>query len=335
MSKITYYLGAGASYNALPVVDQFKVRVKELIDFINDSFIHEIDLIGEKQVIDGLKINIKDAFVDFIKDLNWLLEVSNKHASVDTYAKILYLKRDFKKLDKFKNILSAYLVIEETKKPADYRYDNFLASIINGGIDNFPKDIKILSWNYDTQFEKAYTLFTENNKYSFSNLQLGISKKHELIDLKEYHFIHKLNGSTAIIEDDKFKYYISDANATFLFQSFLEILKNYILVGYADNCESGMSFAWEEDKSNRSQTVIERACLATADTEILVVIGYSFPFFNREIDRKLITNMNSLTKVYFQAPDAKVISERFSAINSHTKRETSTDVWQFFFPPEL
>ena len=35
-------------------------------------------------------------------------------------------------------------------------------------------------------------------------------------------------------------------------------------------------------------------------TDILVVIGYTFPLFNRTVDNTLISKMNRLTKVYIQ-----------------------------------
>jgi hypothetical protein len=40
---------------------------------------------------------------------------------------------------------------------------------------------------------------------------------------------------------------------------------------------------------------------ATDKTEVLVSVGYSFPFFNRDIDRRIIHNMGKLKKVYLQA----------------------------------
>lgn len=39
-------------------------------------------------------------------------------------------------------------------------------------------------------------------------------------------------------------------------------------------------------------------------TTILVVIGYSFPFFNREVDKQIFNELNNrvLKKIYFQDP---------------------------------
>jgi len=70
----------------------------------------------------------------------------------------------------------------------------------------------------------------------------------------------------------------------------------------------------------------------------LIVIGYSFPFFNREIDRKIIGNMEELEKVYFQAPDAETIKERFQAIRDDIDEKllvTKKDIGQFLIPNEL
>jgi len=73
-------------------------------------------------------------------------------------------------------------------------------------------------------------------------------------------------------------------------------------------------------------------------TKTLVVIGYSFPYFNRKIDRYIIECMPFLEKIYFQAPDASNLKERFSAINNTFDSNDlllRIDLDQFAFPNEL
>ncbi len=97
-----------------------------------------------------------------------------------------------------------------------------------------------------------------------------------------------------------------------------------------------LSFAWEDYSTGK--VAIKRAIESTSETEILVVIGYSFPFFNRFVDRDIIRSMNRLKKVYFQAPDAEVLKERFLAIRNDLKDENliiRKDVHQFVFPIEF
>jgi len=99
-----------------------------------------------------------------------------------------------------------------------------------------------------------------------------------------------------------------------------------------------LTFAWEN--TPLSNSIIENATLATSKTYVLVVIGYSFPFFNRVVDRRIINSMINLEKVYFQAPkeDVNNLITRFKAIRSDFKKldpEPIEDIKQFFLPPEL
>ena len=42
-------------------------------------------------------------------------------------------------------------------------------------------------------------------------------------------------------------------------------------------------------------------------TEYLVIIGYSFPFFNRHIDKQLLTTISpTLKKIYYQEPNTDI-----------------------------
>lgn len=70
-----------------------------------------------------------------------------------------------------------------------------------------------------------------------------------------------------------------------------------------------ISFAWEnlnEDYSFKENEVLSNALSVAEKTEILVIIGYSFPIFNREIDRKIIEIMK-IQKVYIQDKEPEKI----------------------------
>ncbi len=98
-----------------------------------------------------------------------------------------------------------------------------------------------------------------------------------------------------------------------------------------------LSFAWEDYEFNAPK-ITDKAIVATKDTEILVIIGYSFPFFNREIDRKIIGEMKSLRKVYFQDKSPDNIKLRFQAIRENVEGIEFVlyhDVEQFLLPFEL
>ena len=68
-----------------------------------------------------------------------------------------------------------------------------------------------------------------------------------------------------------------------------------------------ISYAWEKEwGSDRDYPYVNErlnyAKAAARAAEILVVIGYSFPFFNREIDKIIFSEMPTIKKIYFQDP---------------------------------
>jgi len=57
---------------------------------------------------------------------------------------------------------------------------------------------------------------------------------------------------------------------------------------------------------------LEKVASLVSDTEILVVIGYSFPNFNREVDQLLFDAMKKrLRKVYIQVPEGDFETRKF------------------------
>lgn len=64
-----------------------------------------------------------------------------------------------------------------------------------------------------------------------------------------------------------------------------------------------VKYAWEHDlDSDWFKGVVK----VMAETEVLVIIGYSFPPFNREIDQHLFSKLNFdvLKKIVYQDPNA-------------------------------
>ncbi len=73
-----------------------------------------------------------------------------------------------------------------------------------------------------------------------------------------------------------------------------------------------LKFAWENlnpDYSLKKDDCLEKALLIAERTQILVIIGYSFPGFNREIDKKIFNKMLGLKKIYIQSPNAESIEK--------------------------
>lgn len=342
MPKITYLFGAGASVNAIPINETLKASMILEYNNIREEF--------EKKKLE-ICANSSNPYIteslfnDFLIDFNFIMTESKRHQSIDTYAKKLYITGDFLNLKKLKTILSSYFIIIQSRRNADERYDSFFASILEDANNLFPKDLKILSWNYDYQFEKAYSSYNRDSRLNAILSQLKVySKNTRLNHVDNENFgIFKLNGTAAFMlnqNENKVHGTIQDVTVSYDEKLIIEVLSNYASIHHIKetkkNLISSISFAWED--YNNGKFIVDKAIEFTKNTEILVVIGYSFPFFNRKVDRDIIRSMKDLNKVYFQAPDAQDLRERFLAIRDNLNKENlviRTDLKQFVFPNEF
>lgn len=338
MQKITYLFGAGASCNALPLVKEIEMSMINLKLTLASS---DLKLSSEEKFRQD-STNTKQEVLDFfIRDLIWLIEKAGHHASIDTFAKKLYLKKQSSELLRLKATFSAYLILIQCMKVADNRYDSFYASILSDSWIKFPENIRILSWNYDLQFEKSFSEYSDDDQVIQNQIHLNvISKFSNFVSNINRFTIFKLNGSSTMIGNDEQHKSLHNSFSNTLTREFLEkVIRNYDLVKSEDSqYKSGLSFAWENHSDSKENSVLNLAKNATFDTSVLIVIGYSFPYFNREIDKSFLSNMKNLKKVYFQSPDAENIRERFLTIMPELKEKElilKNDVNQFLLPNEL
>ena len=172
MSKVTYIFGAGASFGertpspsnpnlkdisrGLPIVSELQAAIKSQIYLLE----------GRHAIEDFNELGINKDEAAFLKNtLQILADICASYPTIDTYAKQLFVtKRNDIRLtstlnensyNALKRLLSvAFLLLQEENK-RDLRYDGFIASLINAKRE-FPP-MTILSWNYDIQFEMAYS----------------------------------------------------------------------------------------------------------------------------------------------------------------------------------
>ena len=353
--NITYLLGAGASFEALPIVDQIPNKLQA---FANAFRINNFEF----TVLNEQKSNIAEKHLfrfsskedqkreyekirKFHEDILWLEQESKKHTSIDTFAKKLYLQgnTDLKKL---KYILSCFFIYEQTFY-FDKRYDSFFASILES-LSEIPNNLKILSWNYDSQLEIAFSNFSNTTvEKSRENLNI-ISKGNNISsDKKNNNFsIFKINGTTSIKDSNNKTYDLIEnyhIDKVSLVSKFLEAYKS---TGLFSTIIPNMSFAWEDfGKELKFYSDLRDS---VKNTDILIVIGYSFPFFNRKIDKFILDSMDDLTKIHVQDPDnAESIIQKINGLMPVSKRistnqkinqityESKTFTDQFFIPIEF
>lgn len=326
MKQIAYLFGAGASCESMPLNNQISSRLSDMINKI-------------AKVEYGIR---DDSFLikeDLIKDLNWLHHESMNHASIDTFAKKLYIKGDWKNLKRLRLAFSVFFTCEQLNKLPDKRYDAFFASIIDSRISELPDHVKLITWNYDFQLELAFMEFSDAKFIVDAQSQLNLTikgKKRYHIPPRNYFEIFKLNGDISVRNFPPILHnsFISSFKKELNEETLKEIVDNWkFQLDKGDDSCSNLSFAWEVG----SQDMLDYIGNRTANTEILIVIGYSFPFFNREIDRQLISSMKNLTKVYIQSPDANDLEERFQSIDERKSIQIVKrfDKHQFLIPSEL
>ena len=327
-----YYIGAGASANALPVVKDTPASMRELAKSVEEEV---------KKRGDDLDSDTRKRGKSLVEELWSLSEQAGKSASLDTLARKYHLSaasgdpNGRQKLEKLKKTLSEYLLLEQSRQPVDARYGDFFAYMADWddhqGRLAMPTDVRVISWNYDMQFEKGYSEFLPQGEKpnAMDALQVfpGVSEKYYCRTLFS---IFKLNG-TASMEVSRSDV-LTTAYDLFVDGDFVETLKRVIgsdrEVDARERLSPYLKFAWEDD--DRRRQVLD----LIVPVKMLVVIGYSFPLFNRDVDRDVLKNLRP-QELYVQAGDeGRAVKERIIALTGiRTERITIIeDVGQFFVP---
>jgi len=183
-----------------------------------------------------------------------------------------------------------------------------MASIIENigkGNNRIKKNIKFVSWNYDLQLELAFKSFCNDNLiWDELSDYLGYRCK----DKSSYDLdICHLNGYCGYYKTSNEEQHILDrSKSTELGAIIKEIaFVQKSLRHKAIDFSSHINYAWET--SDLAKAARNSAGLIFSQTDILVIIGYSFPSFNKEIDKWLFEKLNGrLTKIIFQDPNASM-----------------------------
>ncbi len=342
MKNITYLFGAGASCLRLPLVCNIKHQLKVFIEKIGDKKL-QMDSslwLGKNVNITHTKAQIQKFLIN---DFQWLLKICEDHASIDTAAKKLYITNQDQDLIRLKVLLSIFLEIEQLNQKPDPRYDVFFASLLNQSYVEFPKNIRILSWNYDSQFEIAHMDYVPNKNYDHSKHFLNVINKYDYDKRHSDVFtIYKLNGVNGFYKQTEFERHHSlYSSTTFSSELDLSTMSNILFWYHLNYLQPkkyfpSISFAWENQAEDHS--IVNLAMNGIKETNVLVIIGYSFPFFNRSVDRTLINSMTQLEHVYIQSKETANIKDRMSSVMGSDQNPVYhliDDVEQFYSPPQL
>lgn len=342
--KFLYYFGAGASANALPTVKQVKDSRGTVL---NNGMI--LSMREVEATLRNMMFYSSEQQTFLIEIADNLLKYANACAdfsTIDTYAKYLSLT-DRKELEKLTLTLSVFFfILQVWEERVDKRYLSWITSILSDKI--FPSNIKIVSWNYDFQIQLAAERFQDKLE-SIQRFPGVIKRTPSFIDYwpgvgwngspgahfgnKTCSLIH-LNGLAGTFYNNEIELY----DNAFLRRA--EMGKNSTMHYFREYGNSHFfTFAWNKEQLNYQNYSISLAQEMIEDTTIVVVIGYSFPFFNRDVDKRIFEKLKEsgkLKKIYFQDPylDGSFLKAQFNLDDSieiiHRK-----EVDSFYIPFEL
>lgn len=341
MSKVVYLLGAGASFGTrengigspiitgLPIVSEIGRELENMANLLASLTLNEKEL--------------EECKLRLVKDFRGLKDKC-AGATIDSYARELWLKRDMPGFSRVELLLTIFFIFEQIVHKPDGRYKSFLSKVAQKDIVydalELSPEIGILSWNYDNQIELAYRQFFSDN-YSYIRERLGV------YDVKDYEQKHlsqkcckiiKLNGTANFTREEDWLSF-SENNA--IDENVLKI----VLKKYNECIQSGtcygrlrLNFAWDDRWSE--DMLKNKIPQLVHDAQTLIVIGYTFPDYNREIDRIIFENMANLRNIYIQDPLASRIVQGISTVLPQSRVtkigiHQRTVVDQFLLPIEL
>ena len=343
MKKFTYLLGAGASANVFPINSKLKPE-REKSDEPRINFFDELEgfrthFKHEKQPEESLDKELQEIIGDIAffgtPDIcaKYYLESGNDKY----YIRLITLLSNYFTYKQETANLAMQVFSEEIRNQkgngkkrskVEVRALKFLATITTD--KKIPKNIRILTWNYDRQIEiAAEQLKLRNNttheKVSGFTCWPNVSEAENAKTDEPTPFLLHLNGVAG--------YYYTEKS-----------ISNYA-IDYLnfDERESLLSFAWQNESNTQKSLFIEnrikKAKAIAKNTNIIIIIGYSFPYFNREIDKKLFKVMiesGPFEKIYFQDPhnDGKFLSEQLE-LPGNIKIEHINDVDNYYIPSEF
>ena len=329
--NLTYVLGAGASANALPLIRDMDKRI--------DVFVEH--LISE----DGLDVNQ-------INELKKMVEEIKRHYTIDTYAKKIFLKNKGNDLEllRLKNFMGSYFIYEQLRKdksdqigkylydkasnnydrkdifsvynsiiePVDYRYDSFFAAVLKNDLNKgvyLPNNINFISWNYDSQLEISLMNFIDGSGMDEIQKKLNVFPNPRMSQLNENSSaVVKLNGTAGFYSDKKKYGDLFDFREHQLDRDSFDILRNINFEGRL-KYKNSIYFAWNNDDDVSKARQYARDIIS--HTDILVVIGYSFPYFNRDVDRYIFKALEEKGRIiYIQATESTFESIKNRAIGA-------------------
>jgi hypothetical protein len=340
--NVTYLFGAGASCQAIPMVNRISAELEHFAGILRSNTLQgQSDGTPNEQIKEQLLVTLEQVLVGIAK-----------FGTIDGYAKQLWLTIQHTQLTKVKAAISYYFTVRQLGpagifmdeersffEKVDGRYYQLLSRYMKPGINGpeLPSNINVLTWNYDFQIEMTLMKTHELDYVSevFDRVAIVPDISHRNSGSGQILHLNGIAGSY-VLEDGRYQS-IYDRHAHTA--DIAGIMSECIFVIQSANrgqvsFNDTFAFAWEN--SAVSQKAIETAKHLLRKTDTLVVVGYSFPYYNTDVDRELISSMNlnaANKKLFYQDPNASSVDlvEMFDLLEFEPNYRL--DCGRFLVPP--
>lgn len=297
MANITYYLGAGASFYAIPIQKELPEKMLQLATLFlpEDEQDFQYDLLSA------------DGFKQVLKYMGYFGNKANAYQSIDSYAKYLWRNshgRQSPEIDYLKIILSYFFTIWmrctnqhwKNKRPfeaIDHRIMYLISRVIDDQTNRLKNNIRFVTWNYDLQIEAAFINYVDDANWSNIGDFLKIFED-QVEDINSIEVCH-LNGFHGFITTPsgvRTQIHGSENEIPeYVYDDCLGPVSRF----FRDQIYTRIEFAWDNDELSLKRR--EVASKIFSKTEHLVIIGYSFPDFNADVDKMLFKCLRKSSKI--------------------------------------
>jgi len=294
MTKTAFVFGAGASFGAMPLVNEMVNHLPILIDILKKLKIHQRN-------DEGIALSV---LINSLENINHDLEHAetpdavmhslylNRSSDFDVHLKSFWIYLILCQFANRNEIGLDRLITTKRLKFYDKRYYELISDLKSRPNNNYI----FLSWNYDLQFQLSHRRFARQNSIldSFENFTTyPISVTSDITT----EIIH-LNGLTGFYDKtDKPSSNIRNEIASLIepHSTLAHCLKNLLWALYPINRNRisldnylKFSFTNSDDQLNKLKKVITKSIQGVNK---LIYIGYSFPELNTDIDDTIINNL--------------------------------------------
>lgn len=293
--ELTYILGAGASYESMPVVKTFADRFEEFQAYFSNKCNRDDHRYDNKE-------NYK-VYTEANNQITFFRDFLRSNYSFDlVFKKMFHLGKD-DAIKMGKKVLHLYFLWEHLQYPApkkperiddmpifwkqstkDKRYDALIAGLLQPIKSKSEMHCKtnFITWNYDFNLLESIKYYFYPQE-SFKDFFKEISTANpNLFNIKNQISVLNMNGYFySEIFDDELEIELKPNDKFYNWEEkLLSLLKNnYFSQNISISDSEKIQFAWEMDFENLNQ-----ANSMMKNSKNIVVIGYTFPLYNRLVD---------------------------------------------------